>query len=161
MSLLVIIASLALAPDNRAQDRNAIKATIYRQIDTYEKHMMRKDMDAVRSTFTPDFTFCALNGLPAGLEATMRATKQLFDSCRSLTMTDRIVKFDVMSRTVVRLRSENVLAAQVQGPSGRSAELRSESLTEDWWVLTGAGWKLRSVTAITSQTTLDGLPYRG
>jgi ketosteroid isomerase-like protein len=154
---LAALASGALAAPNAA----AIKAELQAKYDQAVKYTRAKDVKALMSMSTRDFTVTMMNGQTYDRAETEKTMRQSFSSIKSVkTSKSQVtaVKPSADGKSVVA-STVNIWEGKIQAPDGKVHTMKQQFATMDTWVRSGSTWLMKQQRIVKDVYWMDGKPY--
>lgn len=159
---LVGLALFALAP--AAQDVNAVKATIQKEMAGYVNAMKKRDGKLVEkfilANFTQDFKDTDMRGQSRNRNQTIEAVHaniSMLKSVKSMSLTITSIKVNGNRATTTE---QMVLDATISGIADRTktSTLKVDSTWTGTYVKTGSKWLCNSSKTVKEKVVIDGKP---
>ncbi len=163
MKRLLILPALFIATAAAAQgDLKTQLSKVYAELNGY---MKTKNVAGAERLFAkhahPQFVYLHPSGRKQNGKQMLDEMKQSLTApgATMIKSISRLEKLKVGSSAAVATTFGD-WAMKMTGPDGKPHTFGGTSTTEDTWVRTSGGWKLKQVKVLTEKMTMDGKPFK-
>lgn len=145
-----LILALATGP-GRAEDA-AVRGQIEAQMARFQKAFRNKELAAMRSITTPDFTMKSPDGTVSSRKEAESVIAAEMKSIRSIKeWTLKIERLTVKGNVATAIVSERMVA-QVANPLGKDRLSVANARMRETWIKTSAGWRYKRAEALSASS---------
>jgi len=158
--IAVVALSLAVVPNAGRADDASVRKELAANYDKITMALDHKDSTSLRTIVTQDFTMEEAGKKMDG-KASLAVIEKGFKTTGSVgedAMKIRTLK--VNGNTAIATVAYKRTSTSVPDKKHKTHAIASNGITEDTWVKTKSGWRLKSVKTLKSEMTVDGKPMK-
>ncbi len=151
LSLLLVVVTVRIALADKRAERQ-----IRAEYDKTVLYTRKKNVEGLLRQMTPDFLYKTKRGEILNkqvVEAMMRAQYAQIQSVDKRTT--RIQKMEIKGNTA-RVTTKEEMVVTIVDPQGKTHKVASKATTQDTWVKTPQGWKVKMTEVLDEETFIDG-----
>jgi hypothetical protein len=156
---LFLLGAAPAGADTAAQARSAIQAT-YNKMNAAAA---KKDAAAIIAVHDPGYTSIDKSGQKQTLSSLKVLLSQIFQVAKSIKATTTIQSCTLKGSTASVATKEHAEIVAAINPQDRTktSTLVSDGTSQDTWVKTAKGWRLKMQKSTSMTQTVDGKPFPG
>lgn len=154
---VTFVAMLCLASQTLAETAADVRKSVQSAYTNENASMMRKDANSVFAAYAPDFSQTSLKGETLTLIQLKQMVPSVFASAKQIKDKTTVQKIALQGdkATVTVKRHSEIVALS---PRKKAIKMAVDAVTEDLWVKTAQGWRLKRQKSLKEKQTMNGRP---